>query len=327
MKRTVLAYVLLICAVLLLSVACRKTVVVDKPQTDWELYELQNRVAVIYEQTFNTLTDEVTQRRLYFDTVGMLSGRLFYEGNQLVRQIIYTDSVRFQIDADSLIEWITFAQRDTNGLIIEEQTQSQMGEWTTTYNYTADRQLAMETTLSPEGEFMSATQYSYNADKRLEQQIEVGADGQVGSLTKYAYSKTGLLMSVEQFNGDGQLLQKQLYTYDADGNQTEEKYVNAAGVPFYTCRTKYANGKPVERLYKGTNIYDQRYTYTYVDGHKATESIVESENRNGQDVVLIKTLRTCDDYGNWVQENVFEADADNNLIPTTVTNRVIEYYE
>lgn len=328
MKRHLIAYISVICAVLLFATSCKKkTVVVDKPQTDWALYELQGKVAVINEQMYNMLTDEVSQRKLYFDTTGMLVNRSFYEGNQLVRQIVYTDSMRYQLDADNMVEWITIVKRDSAGQIIEEYSESEMGSWTTTYNYTADRLLAMETTLSPEGELMSATHYSYNADKRLEQQIEVGADGQVGLMTNYTYYNSGLLHKVEQFDGDGLLQQAQIYTYDSDGNQVEEIYTNGSGVTFYSSRTKYENGMPTERLCTGSNIYNQKYTYTYKDGHRATETIVESEVRDGQEVMLIKTLRTCDMFGNWVEEKIFEADANYNLIPTMVTNRILEYYE
>ena len=311
----------LVCAILC---ACSQKNA-EPADNDWKIQELNGKVKSVSEISFNIKYNDTTSQDILFNEQGMITNRIFYSGDSIERQVVYNDSMRYEISSDGILQWIIYVTRNDKGQIEEEYTQSAAGEeWATHYNYNDNGQVVLETSLNTDSEMLSATQYSYNKKGLLETQTEVGSDGQIGMVIRNTYTKKGKPSDVMIYGSDDRLIQHQTYKYDSQGNEIEERYVNSEGMEFYVSQTEYKDNLPVKRVRRGTNIYDQLYIIINADGHKQSEIIYESENIDGEDVVILRTERLCDEFGNWIEEKVYEPVESDN--PVLVTYRTICYY-
>ncbi len=325
MKKTtkyIMQSLALVCAILC---ACTSKNV-EQTDNDWKIQELNGKVKSVSEISYSIKYNDTTRQDILFNESGMITNRIFYRGDSIERQAVYNDSMRYEISSDGVLQWITYITLNADGQIEEEYTQLASGEeWGTYYNYNDNGQVVLETSLNADNEMLSATQYLYDKKGLLSMQTEVGSDGQVGMIIHNTYTRKGKLSDVVIYGSDDMLIQHQTYKYDSQGNEIEERYVNSEGAEFYLSQTEYEDNLPVKRSRKGTNIYDQLYVITNADGHMQTEVIYESENVDGEDVIILRTERLCDKSGNWIEEKVYEPMESDN--PILVTYRIISYYE
>lgn len=183
--------------------------------------------------------------------------------------------------ADDRIDWTdTYTYDADSNLAVRERLFGWGAVERDVYTYDAeDNPLTWEEDSGPETPVTKRTTYAYDALGQLEQEVEVDRAGEVWRTTTYTYDDAGNRILVEhEYGTEFDDATTETYTYDADGN-----------VLIATWDDHRSNGGRAER----------RWTYTYEDGDLVLAAIDDASNGSSAEGV--------DGADDWFQVYTHEA--------------------
>ena len=244
----------------------------QKPQTDWDAYELKGKVKTLTTKRYKAREafGEITKGELSstevisFTKDGKIEHRLstyYYEDEKSEYESFYTYT-----DKKSIME--EYYNDDFTGKLITFYT-----DW-------GARQ--SETSYDNSGDETWMTEYIYDDKHRLIER-NFYYDKELSSREKnYKYTEKGLVKSYKSYNNEGELTETSYYEYDEKGREIEctvendEREVSYSIVKAYNEEGYQSLHKFISSYYKNT----EEYTYEY---DKIGNYIVKNEMTKGGD--------------------------------------------
>ena len=244
----------------------------QKPQTDWDAYELKGKVKTLTTKRYKAREafGEITKGELSstevisFTKDGKIEHRLstyYFEDEKSEYESFYTYT-----DKKSIME--EYYNDDFTGKLITFYT-----DW-------GARQ--SETSYDNSGDETWMTEYIYDDKHRLIER-NFYYDKELSSREKnYKYTEKGLVKSYKSYNNEGELTETSYYEYDEKGREIEctvendEREVSYSIVKAYNEEGYQSLHKFISSYYKNT----EEYTYEY---DKIGNYIVKNEMTKGGD--------------------------------------------
>lgn len=248
----------------------------QKPQTDWDAYQLKGKVKTLTNKRYKAREafGEITKDELSSSEVISFTK----DG-----KIEHSLSTYYYADEKAEYEYF-YTYTDKKSIVEEYYNDDFSGKSITFYTDWGAKQSEMS--YDDSGDETWKVEYTYDDKHRLIERNFYYDKELSGRDKNYKYTEKGLLKSYKSYNNEGQLTETSYYEYDEKGRETECTVENAEGEVSYSIVNAY-NEEGYQSCHKFIGTY-----------YKSTEEYTYEYDKKGNFVVKYEMIKGGDTYIN-----------------------------
>ena len=192
------------------------------------------------------------------------------------------------------------------------------------YRYDNFNNLIMITLYDSKGSLRSEKRKRYNSENKVIESVSYDSYGSLSHKTIYTYNDQRQETSRISYGSNGIKNEESIYYYNSLGELSEESYYVSFESIFENSRTKYYNGRVIEKIdFDKYNMPNYKLSYKYDSNGLITETVVDSSN------IDLRMILTCeykfDQYGNSIVSTQISKRND-IIFNITILEKSIVYY-
>lgn len=167
--------------------------------------------------------------------------------------------------------------------------------------------------------------FRYDRKNRVTEMSYLNANGSVEAIENTTYDDDSLTQTSKYVDASGNLISSYVNKLDERGNVVESSWENGGvGSSHYAAKFDEDGNRTEVLIYGAGNAIESRVVNAYDSlGNVVKQNVLD---KDGKFMYAFVYDYEFDSAGNWIRSYEFQLDSLGNPVPTTIMERVIEYY-